>query len=233
LQVSYNRNLSKGLQVLANYTYAREMTYNGSWTYGMSYGYGPGSYDVRHTLNFSHIYELPFGNGRAFLNNLSGPANTVLGGWALNGQWQIHSGMPTTPSYNNAGCPNCPFQAWPDLVGDPYSGNGAGSELTFWNKAAFQDVPAGVQRQGTASWNDLRGPGFWTSNMSLYKKFQVTERVGAQLRFDVFNVFNHVNWATPNSNIDSSDFGKVTSTAIFAGDLPAQRSGQVGLKLTF
>jgi hypothetical protein len=237
LQAVFNHTYSHGLTANVNYTWSRSMGFNDNWFYGWRYGYGPTGYDITHVLNISHVYELPFGKGKSFLSSANGPLNQLVGGWSLNGGWAFHSGLATTPSYSGNGCYNCPFQTWPDRVGDPYSGNGAGGEQHFWNVAAFQAVPptsvTGVQRQGSAGLNSLRGPAFWTSNLSLYKTFSLTERTKLAFRLDAYNAFNHDNWAVPDSNIQDSGFGTITGTQQFAQDEPNMRWGELGLKLIF
>jgi hypothetical protein len=67
----------------------------------------------------------------------------------------------------------------------------------------------------------------------MFKSFDITERVKAQLRFEFYNAFNHVNWAMPDTFIDSPTFGKVTATQQYQQDQNAMRSGQVGLTISF
>ncbi len=235
LQVKWTKRYSNGLELFVNYAYSRSMAFNDNWIYGWSYGYGISPTDITHVLNIVHSYDLPFGRGKRYLGTANGLLNALVGGWTFNGDTAIHSGLATTPGYSGAGCKNCPFQVWPDKVGDPYSG--AGTEAAFWNKSAFQDVPAstvtGIQRQGNFCLNCLRGPSFWTSNLSMFKTFALTERMKLQFRVEAFNAFNHVNWANPDSNIDDTGFGKITGTQTFAADLPAQRSGELAIKLTW
>lgn len=120
-------------------------------------------------------------------------------------------------------------------MGNPYVH--AGTVSHYWNIKAFQDVPAstttGVQRQGyNAGYDNLRGPSFWVSNLSVFKEFPLKDEVKLQLRFEFFNAFNHVNLGMPNTNIDTPDtFGLVTYTTQYQQDQNAQRSGQVALKV--
>jgi len=244
MQVKLTKSFTKGLEIFANYSWGRSMNFNGNWVYGWRNGYGPSDTDITHVLNITHSYELPFGKGRTFLNNAGSLLNAAVGGWTFNGQTAIHSGLASTPGYNGQGCRQCPFQTWPDRVGDPYSGNGAGSQQSFWNRTAFVDVPPNLdgsgniipgnpQRNGGAGRNSLRGPGFWTSNLSMFKTFDSTERAKLQLRVEAFNAFNHVNWGVPSSYIDGSNYGKVNYAQGFAPDLSPVRSGQIALKLSF
>ena len=61
--------------------------------------------------------------------------------------------------------------------------------------------------------NAFTGPSLFNSDMSLFKNFAITERVGAQFRFEAFNVFNHVNLGNPNNCIDCSGSGLITGLA--------------------
>lgn len=82
---------------------------------------------------------------------------------------------------------------------------------------------------GNLGRNVLRGMWQKRFDVGLSKKTNLTERVGLELRWDVFNVFNNVNFATPNNVIGtaSTDFGKITDT------VGGPRVMQFGLKLKF
>ncbi len=83
--------------------------------------------------------------------------------------------------------------------------------------------------------NQFVGPGQWDADMSLFKNFKVTERVGLQLRAEGFNVFNHTNFLLastsagangPHNRIDQKSFGQ-------AGATLNPRNLQFGVKLSF
>ena len=59
--------------------------------------------------------------------------------------------------------------------------------------------------------NALRGPGAVNADLTLAKHFTFREKFTAELRLDAFNVFNHTNFDNPNTNINSSQFGQVTT----------------------
>ncbi len=72
---------------------------------------------------------------------------------------------------------------------------------------------------------------------SLFKTTQITERVRAQFRFEVFNIFNLVNWANPVTNFSSGSFGLLTNTRN-GGSAPGvglgePRNVQLALKILF
>jgi hypothetical protein len=89
--------------------------------------------------------------------------------------------------------------------------------LQYLNKAAFAQVPlitasGAAARPGTLGWGSVRGPGFWNVNLSVGKNFTIQEKVKLQLRTDMFNAFNKVNYSNPTTGINSAQFGQVRGT---------------------
>ena len=82
--------------------------------------------------------------------------------------------------------------------------------------------------------NDMRRPGFYNVNASLFRRFRLTERWRAELRAEAFNALNHPNFDlffitnsyTNNENFTSPNFGQITH----ASD---PRLMQIALKLRF
>lgn len=83
---------------------------------------------------------------------------------------------------------------------------------------------------GDAGRNFFHGPGINSTDLSFYKNTAITERMNFQLRVDLFNAFNHANFANPSGNISSSLFGRVTATR--TGDL-GPRITQLSASFTF
>jgi hypothetical protein len=84
--------------------------------------------------------------------------------------------------------------------------------------------------------NSLRGPGLTNLDIAIAKTTSITERVKLELRMEYFNALNHPEFAQPTfgnntTNIDSVNFGQVTTTGTFRGATP--RIGQLGARLTF
>lgn len=182
--------------------------------------YGPSDYDVRHRLALNFVVELPFGSGKKYLNK--GAGATILGGWTLSGIYTYRSGRPFTvnQSSNNVGTN---MTGLPNLVGDT---KGAETVDQWFNPAAFQQVTSGTF--GNEKRNLLRGPNYKSLDFSLQRRIDVTKRVNATLRWDVFNALNTVNFGLPNRNIsDSVNVGTITS---LGGD---PRLMQVSLRLAF
>ncbi len=88
--------------------------------------------------------------------------------------------------------------------------NQGGSIFEQWiNAAAFVDAPAGTF--GTSPRNGYRGPGYASVDFSVVKNTPITERVRAQFRIELFNVFNRANLSNP-SNTLGSGFGVSADT---------------------
>ena len=171
------------------------------------------SFDVPHRLSSAVTYELPF-----FAK--PGRANLVAGGWQLNSIVTLQSGQPFTPYVSNFDPYRNEGFNRPDVVGDPNAGVPAG--LAF-NPAAFR-VPANGTF-GNAGRNIIRGDGFHSLDLSLFKNFAITDRVKLQFRTEAVNSFNHVNYQGPAVNLNA------TAGEFVAAAQP--RIIQFGLKLSF
>ena len=90
---------------------------------------------------------------------------------------------------------------------------------------------------GNIGRNVLYGPGFGSVDFSVFKSTPITERVRAEFRVEIFNLFNRTNYSNPNTTYSSSSFGQITSTRN-GGSAPGlgfgePRNTQLGLKLVF
>jgi len=136
-------------------------------------------------------------------------------GWQLNSILSFNTGTPLniTAGYNRSLSGDGNDRV--DLIGDPFANTGGNRYL---NPAAFS-VPRNANGQsisdgkfGTLGRNTFYGPGFQSVDASLFKTTRITERISAQFRFEVFNIFNLVNWANPVTNFSSGSFGLLTNT---------------------
>ena len=177
--------------------------------------YGPCDYDIRHNLNAQYVYQLPVKIKSPLLGDL-------LNGWQVSGTVFWHSGIPfsvlSTPySADGNGIVNGSGPEFASAVsGVPLYEHNSIPGVTqpgtvqWLNPDAFVstvdpgtgacfggDNPKNCQF-GNLGRNALRGPSFVWSDVYLTKSFSLTERV--KLRFDtqVFNLFNHPNFALPS-----------------------------------
>jgi hypothetical protein len=181
--------------------------------------YGASDYDVRHRLAVNFVVELPFGNGKKWLD--SGAGRAILGGWTVSGIYALRSGRPFTvnQSGNNVGVN---MTGLPNLVGDA---DGPKTFEQWFNKAAFQAVPSGTF--GNAPRNALRGPKWQSMDMTLSRGFHLS-KVLATLRWDVFNLFNTTNLGLPNRNL--TDAATLATISSLAGDA---RVMQLSVRVAF
>ncbi len=166
---------------------------------------GPSDFDIRHRLSGNLIAELPFGEGKPYLQD--GIGRHLLGGWLVSGILSARTGRPftVTQGNNNVGAG---ATGLPNLTGDP-----AGAETVeqWFNPAAYTRVTSGTF--GNAGRNTLRGPGWLSVDMSLQRRIDMTDRVNATLRWDIFNVLNRANLGLPDSNIVNATAGVISNLA--------------------
>ncbi len=239
LETSVSRRFTNGLQFQASYVLSKSMDNSSAFHSGATNRtylmmpqdandkdaeYAPSEFDARHRVNLSEIYELPFGQGKRWLT--SGPLAAVLGNWSIASIWTFQSGFPYTVYDGRDPClragnwtPSCR----PNQVGDPNAGPKTAAE--WFNTAAFQPAPAG--QSGSAPRNSVRGPGMINTDLSFIRRVPLGGQRSIELRIEGFNIFNRANLGVPVTDISSSSFGRIQSTATAAREL------QFGLKFKF
>ena len=171
--------------------------------------YGPSDYDVRNRFTVNFVWAPP-------------GANAFTRDWTLSGIYTARSGRPYTvnQSGNNVGTS---MTGLPNLVGDP---KGAETVDQWFNPAAFQAVPSGVF--GNEVRNQLTGPGFQNMDLTIQRQLRINPRVGVTLRWDIFNVFNTVNFGLPNRDVTSAaTIGTISSLS------SDPRTMQIAARFTF
>ncbi|HZR58860.1 MAG TPA: TonB-dependent receptor [Terriglobales bacterium] len=236
LQLKVDKRLSRGLMFLSSFTYSKSLNDQPEIccssptpqnTYDLSHEYGPSDFDQRLRWVTSFDYQLPVGKGQHFLNT-SRAADLVLGGWHMGGIFTIHTGFYFTPQMSfdpsNTGSEGL-YRTDQTCNGNLPRGQ---RNINNWFNINCFPLPAEFTF-GNASKNGLVGPGAVTSDMSLRKVFDVTERANLEFRFELFNAFNHAVFAQPDNFIDDGPgaAGVITSTVV------PQRQLQFGLKLNF
>jgi len=210
------KRLSSGFFFLGNYQLSKN-TDNGSgeveandtayaWDLNADEGYS--RYDQRHRAAISFGYELPFGPGKALLSS-GGPAAYLLGGWQVQGIVRLGSGFPFTVTSTNVCQCGSFIPQRVNLVTPGVFGGIDNATPDHWFDNTAYSVPA-AGTQGTAGRNTVRGPGTQQVNLSLSKRFPIG-RARAEFRAEVFNVFNHDNFGTPDSNISNLTVGTITT----------------------
>lgn len=196
--------------------------------------------DFRNQFSSAWSYTLPFGPGQRFLNG-GGKIHYLAGGWQSQGIVSLFSGEATTPALSfdptntGSGAPR------PDVVGNPYdfsNASNAGCPATHqtivcWFNPAAYAIPALAPGQtfatqfGNAGVGTLRGPAQYNLDSSLFKSFELPEKMNLELRAEVFNVLNTPEFGLPDTDVDTSQAGSITST------VHSSRQIQFALKVVF
>jgi hypothetical protein len=252
LELEATHRMSHGLYFDANYTLAKNLADNqgdvptafaGEVNYGVpiadrfhiASNYGNVEGTRRNRFLVTGLYQLPFGQARAFLRG-GGWTNILLGGWELNNVTLLETGPWLTPSISgsydasNTNVVNRGAFIRPDAVSKAY--NKGQSRTQYFNLAAFSPTPQGSGRFGNAGVGILQGPGTAAMSLGLAKAFKVTEGVKIRFESTFTNVLNHPNFAPPATQIDNTGtFGVLSApqTAENAGN----RTGQLALRVDF
>lgn len=232
------KRMSQGLTYLVSYTYGHALANSGTTLSGSSgltakdprnrsLDYASASWDVRHSMVTSFLYEVPFGRGKQFGGGMNKGLDLVAGGWQINGILTLRTGQPfTLRSDRCQASGNC----FPDAVpGKDPNGAPAGGrrpEQWFDTTAVIAAPPLGSL--GNLGLQTNYGPGQASMDLSLFKGFRVTERYGVQFRAEAFNLTNTPQFGRPGNNVQNSDFGVITST-----QPGTERKMQMALKFTF
>jgi hypothetical protein len=239
-QSTLRKQLSKGLQFQAAYSYSHAVSTGGGsnedtvyWNptdFGLSYG--PNRFYRPHRFTVSYTYELPYADGSGFKHK-------ALGGWSLSGVTVVQGGAPLTITDGNGGqvyfggtgavvSANAQYatgmgpgnvKAEGDLVQRVI--DGLEGRTGYINKNAFTAVPntgsATDTLWGNSGYGIILGPGQHNWDMSLQKTTQVggfSEGASLIFRAEFFNMFNHAQFADPNTDFNSGNLGQITNTSV-------------------
>jgi hypothetical protein len=238
LQVQANRRFSRGLQFGVSWTWSKAMDYADGDTSSVAtyvnprvWNYGKAGYDRTHNLVFNWVWDVPDAS-KVWRNGFS---RMVLDHWQLSGIASFVSGAPTGISFST-------------VDGADITGGGDGARVIVTGKAAlsagdrsftrFFDTsvfarPA-VGTIGNAPKDVFRGPGINNWDLSLFKNFPVRERASFQLRWEMYNAFNHAQFSSVDATARFDASGKQVNTrfgAITADRDPRRMQGS--LRFTF
>ncbi|MFN9433234.1 MAG: carboxypeptidase regulatory-like domain-containing protein [Acidobacteriota bacterium] len=251
--VKFDRRLSRGLLVGANYTYSSNFSDNDeSLGVGAITASSPqipqNFFDYRSEWSRSVFdrpnrfavfwtYELPI-LARMKSNSF---ARNALGGWNLNGSFDAQSGQPFTlfssvDLYGTGGTAGRPdLNQGGTMTADNVTGNfrtftlpldGSGRVTTQINPATRLPLANSRSTFGNLGRNTFRGPGFAQWNLTASKNIRITERINTSFRADFINAFNVRNFGNPIANIASPQLGTNTSD-------PGNRQVLLSLKVRF
>jgi hypothetical protein len=234
LQAKIERRLSRGLTLLASYSYGKALTDSVDHlsTSGVGNGvdvgeykepqdphnrrveYGPSEFDITHRFVLSGVWQLPFGRHQAIGTNWSRPADLVLGGWEFSPIFTWQGGLPLTINQSQAINIGGERRSRPNRIGD---GNLPADQRTvdrWFDTSAFVPLTANTPNQifGNSGVGIVRAPGLVNFDFNLAKNFSITERFGMQFRAEFFNAVNHTNLSLPGVTLGAG-FGQIVSAS--------------------
>ena len=236
LQTELKKQFSGNTIIDLNYTWSHSLTtYVADRTTGSvmpvqghirDNNYGPGVADRRHIFTGDFVWEIPW------LKNQSGLVGHTIGGWEVSGIQTFQTGLPTqaTQAVIDPSGADClgpsPCSLRVDQIGNPNVG-GPRNFTQFFNLAALAVPTAGETTIPSERPGALRLPGFWRTDLGLFKNIKLSERFGFQFRAEAFNVFNHTNpICCASTTLTSGSFGVITSDR-------GPRTMELGLKFAF
>jgi hypothetical protein len=253
LQTKITHRFTHGFQIQGSYTYAHAIDDSNDPLTPGNLGGNPGfprdsrnlaldrgnsDNDVRHVATVNYIYEMPFGKGKAHLSE--GVMGRVMEGFQISGLVSAQTGHPFT-MLSGVDTFRTGRIGYVDQVGNPYASgtNGIPGLKTWISNLDALAVPA-FDTIGDSGKNHFYGPSFVDFDVSIAKKMKITERVGWEIRFEGYNIFNHPNFLNPGSDgnhlgnvLTSGLAGLITGTVQNGDGTTSARQVQVGMKLTF
>ncbi|HEV7218567.1 MAG TPA: TonB-dependent receptor [Terriglobales bacterium] len=182
-------------------------------------------YDRTHDIEIYAVLRLPFGKDQLWAK--TGPGSWFLGGWQLSPVISRLSGVPFTVGAGGSLNANGSGQT-ADLVGNFHILNGrpprtgqtcAQTDLSchYFDPSIFAApliTSSANAHYGNTNRNEFRGPGYFTTSLSLAREFRLTERFRLQIRADTFSLTNTPHFANPNLSCPGN--------AAVAGSIPGE-----------
>lgn len=178
--------------------------------------------DIPLRMVLSGTWSLPFGPGHALASH--GLTGLFAGGWQLEGVYTVSDGHPITPIWNTDTA-NVDGTTWPNRVCNGQKSN--------WTLQSYFDTgcfPAAPQYTfGNTGRNIIYGPGIDNLDFALHRSFKlpIHENTELELRGEAFNIFNHPEFSTPATTLNTTTVGSISATSI------NNRIVQVGAKITW
>ncbi len=252
MQWTANKRFTNGDSLTLNYTWSKSIDLasrpeNSTATNGVIINAfdrrqfrAPSDYDTRHQWNANYVYGLPFGKGRAMLDQ-GGAMNAIFGGWQLSGLYRQSTGLPTSVGNGRFWPTNWNITGYATATGTfvdgtrrdaPAPPGGVGGVNLFQDPSAAIDAFSYTLPGQAGGRNIVRGDGNFNIDMSLAKSFNMPwkETHTLQFRWEVFNVTNSVRF---DPFATSADLGNLGSFGKYTDTLTLPRVMQFGLRYDF
>jgi hypothetical protein len=215
MQLTANRRFARGLEFGGSWTWSKSMDYNSGdlntvsplvpvriWNYGLS------DFDRTHVVKINYLYDLP-----SWKRN-DPVTRQVFDGWQISGITSFVSGAPASAGLN--------FVTAVDVTGSPSQGPRVDvvanpvipkSQRTFsrnFNTDALRAPATGTV--GNSARYVMRGPGINNWDIAVFKNFAVREPMKLQLRWELYNAFNHTQFSAYDTAARFDSAGRQVNT---------------------
>ncbi|MBI4891733.1 MAG: carboxypeptidase regulatory-like domain-containing protein [Acidobacteria bacterium] len=216
LQMSVNKRFAKGFTVMGSYTFSKWMqAVNLLNAVDKAPIHEISDADAPHRINFSSIYELPFGDGKKFLADQNRFVKSLVGGWQVSGIWTLQSGFPL---------------AWGNAIfyGDPSSILRPLDQRTpeqWFNIAGFEQASNKQLLGNQLRWwpfrfSTLRRQRMNNVDLAVIKNTRITEGTRVEFRAEALNAMNHPYFPSPNMTVTTAQsaadtgFGQINASTM-------------------
>jgi hypothetical protein len=194
------------------------------------------SYNIKETVSFATVWDIPTGRGKAHFNHGIGAA--LMGNWQTNNVLRARTGQPFNLTTNGGDVANIEGSintlsgySRPDLAPGVNIYPDHKTVGQWFNPAAFT-IPAG--HFGNFSRNVMTGGPVWGDDLSMFKKIPFGERFQAQFRFEAFNVFNVQSLSPPGAGSSNEvNIGLTSGVGAISKVALNPRQLQFGIRLLF
>jgi len=255
LQATLQKRFNGGGTVLAAYTWSKLLSNTDTITSWLETG-GTGaiqdwnnlrgekslsSQNVPQHLIISYVLDLPFGNKHKYLNSLPRLADKVVGGWGIDGVTTFQDGFPINIGAASNGANYYGAGLRPNVVAgckkatggsaDQRVKNGLAGNAGWINPACFTEPAPFTFGNEPRVDPSLKAQGIDNWDFAVFKHttFGPDQRLGFEFRTEIFNTFNHVQFAPPGNGFGSSNFGVISGQ----GQLNNPRLVQFAGKIVF
>ena len=198
LQLQLQRPFEDGFNFIVGYNYHRarnEDFYDGVDEIDQRFSFQD---DVRgrHKFTMAGIYELPIGRNKPLGTNVSGALSKIVSGWQVSGLYTYIGGELLR------------FGGL-QVSGDPVISNPTRERM--FDTAAFSNLPAFTRRSNPWSYSGVHGPRFSNLDIVFAKRTRISENLLFEFRMESYNLTNSFMGSNPSTNVNSGNFGRISS----------------------
>ena len=212
MEVEVKRQFAHGFEFNTNYVWQKSMDFQdsdhkatGEMGNNPQIDYGRSDFMQPYVFKISGIYELPFGQGKKFLNGNKWWENE-LGGWRMSGFFVVEGGFPFNVNASDNSDTGGGIQ---NRANETCNGNNGPKTIAeYFNTACYNQPAVGVF--GNERRNNLTGPRNTNLDVSIAKEFQIWDNLKFQWRTDAYSVLNHPLPQQPQNSCCTGTFGEIT-----------------------